>query len=67
MLAKQISKSISGISKGLQLTAATPCILKAFLGCKKDWAFVHVIGGGRLVVLHSELDYVETLVKKDVY
>ena len=59
--------SISGISKGLQLTATTPCILKAFLGCKKDWSSVHVIGGGRLVVLHSELNHVETLVKKNVY
>ena len=67
MFAKQAWKSICGISKGLQLTATTPCILKAYLGCKKDWSSVHVTGGGRLVVLHSELDHVETLVKKNVY
>ena len=67
MFAKQAWKSICGISKGLQLTATTPCILKAYLGCKKDWSSVHVTGGGRLVVLHSELDHVETLVKKNMY
>ena len=65
MFAKQAWKSICGISKGLQLTATTPCILKACLCCKMVWS--RCTCNWRLVVLHSELDHVETLVKKNVY